>query len=454
MNPSFLQVKTTELLNAEASGVILVDPDVDIDHSFSRIFTAPPVVAVKLRVLEGISGADACHSGLLRCLVEAPNKAVFYTDAVEAVVSAAWQQYRLQTVLESTFGILTVILLCVASFASKNGQPAFAGAVWLGILALHIKRTAEEVVQYLCFATRVWQGKVHRARCLDFDNAADLVYVIVGWFACVLQMQQDELEKQAVPCFCALAWVRALYTLRGESWLGPRLLPILSAIQDTKAIILVTAICTFAATHAYYCLQIRQSPSPLHAVYVAFLQVVRLSVFDESNLGEFEKFYGEDFNISEGDDSDEFVEDEPGFDFDYVWIHGLFHATRIGITILLMNLSIGVLGQNFELYQDQSRQLFQCARARMMWELGRRPWNRKFWTKACKQSPTTGASAEQADQCMIWLLTRNDIPPEGFRSIRTDLKMHMQKMESLIREEVRSGLQDIKVELGGASNTA
>ena len=342
------------------------------------MFTAPPVV-VQLRVLEGMSAADACHLELLKSLAEAPNKAVFQTDAVEAVVSAAWQQYRLQTVLEATFSILTVILLCVASYSSKIGQSASAGALW-GIFALHIKRTVEEVWQYVHCTTC---GKVHRARCLDFDNIADLVYLLVGWIAGVRQMLQDELEKPFMPCFCALAWIRALYTLRGESWLGPRLLPILSAIQDTKAIILVTAICTFAATHAYYCLQIRQSPSPLHAVYVAFLRVVRLSVFDESNLNEFETTYGEDFNISEGDISDGFAEDEPAFDFDYMWIHGLFHATRIGITILLMNLSIGVLGQNFELYQDQSPQLFQRARARMMWELGRRPW--KFWTQAGRE---------------------------------------------------------------------
>ena len=154
----------------------------------------------------------------------------------------------------------------------------------------------------------------------------------------------------------------------------------MSVVQDTKAIILVTGACTLAATHACYCLQIRGSSSPLHAVYMAFLRVVRLGVFDESNLGEFEMLYGEDFNISEADDSDELAEDEPDFDFDYMWIHGLFHATRIGISILLMNLSIGVLGQKFELYQDQSSQLFQRARAKMLCELNRRPW-RYLWKK-------------------------------------------------------------------------
>ena len=41
-----------------------------------------------------------------------------------------------------------------------------------------------------------------------------------------------------------------------------------------------------------------------------------------------------------------------------------------------MNLLIGVLGQNFELYQDQSALLFQRARAKMLLEIKARPWRR------------------------------------------------------------------------------
>ena len=109
--------------------------------------------------------------------------------------------------------------------------------------------------------------------------------------------------------FCALAWLRLLYStsvaipilhpsiycltcrkrqekgalsrlspgLRGESWLGPRLLPILAALKDTFAFFLVTAICLLAATHAYYNLQVRYEPSP---VYAAFMQVMRLGSLD------------------------------------------------------------------------------------------------------------------------------------------------------------------------------
>ena len=57
-----------------------------------------------------------------------------------------------------------------------------------------------------------------------------------------------------------------------------------------------------------------------------------------------------------------------------VFAHALFYCTGFGVTILLMNLLVGVLGQNFELYQDRSVVLFQRARAKMLLEFQSRPW--------------------------------------------------------------------------------
>eukprot|EP00913_Durusdinium_trenchii_P017465 g16412.t2 len=64
---------------------------------------------------------------------------------------------------------------------------------------------------------------------------------------------------------------------------------------------------------------------------------------------------------------------------DYVWAHALFYFIGVGITILLMNLLVGVLGQNFELYEEQSAILFYRARAKMLLELQARPWKHIFW---------------------------------------------------------------------------
>ena len=41
----------------------------------------------------------------------------------------------------------------------------------------------------------------------------------------------------------------------------------------------------------------------------------------------------------------------------------------IGMTVVLMNLFVGVLGQNYEIYEDQSVALFACERAKSIVEL-------------------------------------------------------------------------------------
>eukprot|EP00438_Fugacium_kawagutii_P007732 Skav217320 [mRNA] locus=scaffold3163:350028:352888:+ [translate_table: standard] len=48
----------------------------------------------------------------------------------------------------------------------------------------------------------------------------------------------------------------------------------------------------------------------------------------------------------------------------YNAVHTLFYCIGIGITILLMNLLIGVLGSNYDLYQDRAPELFNRARAK------------------------------------------------------------------------------------------
>ena len=87
--------------------------------------------------------------------------------------------------------------------------------------------------------------------------------------------------------FAAFSSLQLLYSLRGETWMGPRLLPSVSAIQDTVAFFLLMVICLSASAHSYYNLQIRDEPNP---TYAAVMQVVRvrLAIFGDFDLFEFE----------------------------------------------------------------------------------------------------------------------------------------------------------------------
>eukprot|EP00435_Cladocopium_sp_Y103_P061002 s710_g22.t1 len=116
-------------------------------------------------------------------------------------------------------------------------------SLWI-ILCFHIKKPLEELMQYLI----TFHYHRDRFQLLEFD----LADIVAGWMAIVRQaLDSTKLEKPWMSIFSAMSWLRALYSLRGETWMGPRLLPIISALKDTLTFFLVTLTCTLAATHAY-----------------------------------------------------------------------------------------------------------------------------------------------------------------------------------------------------------
>eukprot|EP00913_Durusdinium_trenchii_P022581 g21208.t1 len=167
---------------------------------------------------------------------------------------------------------------------------------------------------------------------------------------------ENVFQTDVVEAVVSAAWMQLRFSTAFEIF-----------VSLVTIVLLCHRTCILAATHAYYNLQLREEPIP---TYGAFLQVMRLGIFGDFDLFEFE---GVDptYKLGEGEEWEP-QDPEPGATF--VWAHALFYFTGIGIAILLMNLLIGVLGQNFELYQDQSAMLFQRARAKMLLELQARPW--------------------------------------------------------------------------------
>lgn len=87
-----------------------------------NLFFAPEV-QVNLCVLPGLCARDACSHDLLEALEETANEGVLQTDVVEAIVSAAWMQMRMATAWDIFCSLLTVALLCHASYTLRHGQP-------------------------------------------------------------------------------------------------------------------------------------------------------------------------------------------------------------------------------------------------------------------------------------------------------------------------------------------
>ena len=353
--------------------------ELDVQLGEQNLFWSQEV-AVTLKVLPGVVGSDAVRNNFLQILADTPHDAIFETDAVQAMILAAWQQERIFTWLEIGSCIAMVMALCCSSYGFRHGLLTFATTSLSLAAILHIKKTFDEILQasphllwVLCcrwLRRATWTLKPKRSY-VNFDNIADIWYIVSGWVAIHRQLVvfPSSLEKPWMAMFCALSWLRLLYSLRGETWMGPRLLPILSAIKDTFAFFMLMCICLAAATHAYYNLGVRDEPTP---TYAAFMQVIRLGIFGDFDMFEFEGL-DPTYALKE-DNADQIWEPQdpiPGPD--YVWVHALFYIIGLGITVLLMNVLIGVLGANYERYEDQAVGQFFKARVKMLVELQCRP---------------------------------------------------------------------------------
>ena len=323
----------------------VVDSD-DVLLGRQNLFWAQEV-AVTLKVLPGVVGSDAVRNNFLQILADTPHDAIFETDAVQAMILAAWQQERIFTWLEIGSCIAMVMALCCSSYGFRHGLVVF-GTTTLSLAAiLHIKKTFDEILQV---SMHFWQLRWTVRSYINFDNIADIWYIVSGWLAICRQLVvfPSSLEKPWMAMFCALSWLRLLYSLRGETWMGPRLLPILSAIKDTFAFFVLMCICLAAAAHAYYNLGVRDEPTP---TYAAFMQVIRLGIFGDFDMFEFEGL-DPTYALKEDDIDQIWEPQDPVPGPDYVWVHALFYTIGLGITVLLMNVLIGVLGADYERYED------------------------------------------------------------------------------------------------------
>ena len=336
-----------------------------------------PKVPVTLKYLPGVTADDAVDEGFLQSLADCPHDGIFETEAVQAMVLAAWQQYRVHTLLEIMSCFLNVLCLCCASYGFRH-EFAFATPCLYVVAVLYVKRFFDFVNPLRFQGFRLNRPYYFEEfRPYYFDKCADFLYLLAGAEAIVLKLgypsHETEPWKPWMAAFAAFSWLRLLYSLRGETWMGPRLLPIVSAIQDTVAFFLLMALCLSATTHAYYALQIRDEPNP---TYAAVMQVVRLGIFGDFDLFEFEGLDTTYRLMDDANESNEWEPVDPSPGPDYVYVHVLFYITGVGITVLLMNVLIGVLSSNYERYEDQSVGQFYRARVKMLVDLQLRPHTR------------------------------------------------------------------------------
>lgn len=239
---------------------------------------------------------------------------------------------------------------------------------------------------------------------------------MVGMCA-ALSVENGALWRTPLALWVGIRWLRALYGLRGYERIGPQMLPILSALQDTFIFILVVSFFLAAAVHAYYVLAVTDSPTPL---YAAVSLMLRLSL-----MGDFDLHQLEGVDTSYVDEQSVWEPQDPSPTEMFGPIHVLFYIVATGITLTLMNLLIGILGSNYDRFEDQNIPIFLRARAKILVRYAARPWARNPWSWPCQNQ-----KSHVKRDGYLWVATRAELNLDDTRSMRT-----------IFREELRKQLQ-------------
>ncbi|CAE7250931.1 Ank3 [Symbiodinium necroappetens] len=375
-----------------------------------------PKVQVSLRTLP-IQAPLACRPGVLRALAETANDETLASDTVEAITAAAWLQLRAVTAIDVCLDAMAVACLCSVTISCRTGGDGRAQLPFFFLILIQVKEATEWIVHFFYvfggfFANLVshnflmttvesedWEDSISAQGAEVLETFADLLFLVVGWLAIASQMHlcsENKMDKVWMPWFCSMYWLRFVYSLRGERWLGIYLLPILSAVRDTWAFFFVTFLCVGGATHAYVILGPRgEDPLP---IYSALTHTVRLAIFGDFDLFEYQ---GQDTNYALNTETNEWEPKDPsprdlGADWfwSYSYLQLFFFITGMGITVLLMNLLIGILSTNYDTHQGRAQILFVQARACMLLEQQRRPWSMAFaWLRRGFKNPATYSAA-------------------------------------------------------------
>lgn len=203
----------------------------------------------------------------------------------------------------------------------------------------------------------------------------------------------------------ASLWLRVVFSLRVVEFVGTRFLPIFRAVQGTCSFFLVVGFFFCACVHAYYMLGVRDKPSPS---YAAFLQVFRLGFLGDFDLLEFE---GVDTTFVKVGDADIWEPVDPPPNSAYAFTHTIFLITSMIITLLLMNLLIGVLGAAYDVEEDRASQTYLQHLAMYAHTAKCLPW-----VKLC------GPRKPMPEPSFLYFLAREGGTVETTMSTRTFLK--------------------------------
>lgn len=333
---------------------------------FMRPAQKVPVALHACYVDEKVCG----HRDVLEVLSGTRNMQLLSTPFVEAAIRHIWKDYK---VYAFTDIILNVVFLAVALYASKLIQADEWDALNNAWVTMSLgcavgKRCIEEASQLYSFC------RVTSLPVAGLTSVKEVAFAMLVQYLCaymkysladgiilfislkgLFSLSADDFSDQDrfwLALWFASLWLRVVFSLRVVESVGTRFLPIFRAVQSAGSFFLVVGFFFLACVHAYYMLGVRIEPSPS---YAAFLQVFRLGFLGDFDMFEFE---GVDPTYVKRGDGDIWEPEDPSPSPRYAFTHAIFFIVSMGITLLLMNLLVGVLGAAYDVEEERAPQIY------------------------------------------------------------------------------------------------
>lgn len=205
------------------------------------------------------------------------------------------------------------------------------------------------------------------------------------------------------------------------------MLPMLCAIRGAMAFAVMMMFGLAAVTHSYFVVGARDLPGGTGmSIYASFQPIWRLAM-----LGDFDMFFLEGTDaVFEPNAQGVLEPKDPNPGENFALVHGIFMLTTVFLTVLMLNLLVGILGENYSRYEDQALVLFLRERARIITRYSHRPWFARCWGKEWYRQ-------------YLWIAKKLEQDVDGMRSMRTAIKRSEKALVSKI-DELASSVQRLE----------
>ena len=322
---------------------------------------------------------------VIRALSDTKNEASLATNAAAMILEVAWGEVQGSYCIHLLLALCHVVLIVVSTPSWGYSHEAF---ILLQALLVG-KKIVEEACQFLavvystCAACEpgpfgfigFWQ---HLLSSELFEYLLS-IRTVTDWaslglsVAGVLRLQYFDghpLSRTLVGIYYLMVWYAGLYAMRGMSlWrFNERFLPILQAMRKTGTFFFVLGVSLLAASHAYFTVG-RMERIPDNPMYRAFERTFRLGFLGDFDL---DQLMLEDTIYKQ--ENDALTPQDPTLKHEHVPVHLFFYFAALVLTIVEMNLFIGILSNNFDIYIQKARGLTAKEKAHLVLHFRNLPW--------------------------------------------------------------------------------